>query len=95
MASHQSAIKRARQNERRRLRNKGYRTRVRNAIKAVRAAVSEKAAGRAQEALATAVPIIMKAASKGILHRNNSARKIARLSKSVQGISQPSQPAQA
>lgn len=83
MATHQSALKRARQNERRRLRNKAYRTRVKNAIKAVRAAVDEKAPEKAQEALSRAVPIIMKAASKGVLHPNNSARKIARLSRSV------------
>lgn len=86
MATHQSALKRARQNERRRIRNKAVRTRVRNAIKAVRAAVEEKAPEQAQQALAQAVPLIMKAASKGVLHPNNSARKIARLSKSVHGL---------
>lgn len=86
MATHKSALKRARQNERRRLRNKAYRTRVKNAVKTVRSAVAEGAPEKAQEALAKAVPIIMEAASKGVLHRNNSARKIARLSKSVQEL---------
>lgn len=88
MATHKSALKRARQNERRRLRNKAYRTRVKNAVKAVRVAVAEKAPEKAQQALAQAVPIIMEAASKGVIHRNNSARKIARLSKSVAQISE-------
>jgi small subunit ribosomal protein S20 len=72
------------------LRNKAYRTRVKNAVKAVRSAVEEKAAEKAHEALAQAVPVIMKAASKGVLHPNNSARKIARLSKSVQQLAQAS-----
>lgn len=89
MANHPSALKRARQNERRRLRNKAYRTRVKNVVKTVRAAVAEKASDKAQEALAQAVPLIMKAASKGVFHRNNSARKIARLAKAVQQISAP------
>jgi small subunit ribosomal protein S20 len=53
-------------------------------------AVTEKAEGKAQEALAKAVPIIMKAASKGVLHHNNSARKIARLSKAIQGLAKAS-----
>ena len=87
MATHQSALKRARQNERRRVRNKAYRTRVRNAIKAVRAALDGKAPDQARSALAQAVPVIMKAASKGVLHPNNSARKIARLSKAVGELS--------
>jgi small subunit ribosomal protein S20 len=88
LATHKSALKRARQNERKRLQNKAYRTRVKNAVKAVRVAVAEKASEKAQQALAQAVPIIMKAASKGVIHHNNSARKIARLSKSVAQISE-------
>ncbi|MFH0810202.1 MAG: 30S ribosomal protein S20 [Pseudomonadota bacterium] len=86
MANHPSALKRARQNERQRLRNKAYRTRVRNAIKAVRGAVAAKTVDKAQEALAQAVPIIMRASTKGVLHRNHSARKIARLSKAVHAL---------
>jgi small subunit ribosomal protein S20 len=89
LASHKSALKRARQNEVQRVRNKAYRTRVKNAVKAVRAAVDEKVPEKAQAALAQAVPIIMKAAAKGVLHRNNSARKIARLSKSVTDLTKP------
>ncbi len=83
MATHKSAMKRARQNERRRLRNKSIRTRVKNVIKKVRLAVERKSLEEAQEALKEAIPVIDKAASKGVLHKRNAARKISRLTKKV------------
>lgn len=86
MANHASALKRARQNEVRRTRNKAVRTRVRNAIKRVRTAVDEKDASAAQAALAHAESLIDGAASKGVLHRNNAARQVSRLTKSVNAL---------
>ncbi len=86
MANHPSALKRARQNEKRRIRNRAMRTRVRGLIKKVRQAIAEGDPERAQAALAQAVPVIDKAAGKGVLHRRNAARKISRLSRQVHSL---------
>ncbi|MCF8080053.1 MAG: 30S ribosomal protein S20 [Desulfobacterales bacterium] len=79
MANHKSALKRAKQNEERKLRNKAVRTRVRSAVKEVRSASPEAAA----EALLAAQSTIDRAAKKGVLHRKNASRKISRLKKLV------------
>ena len=80
MANHKSALKRAGQNTRRRLRNKAVLTRVKNAIKDVRLAVAENAEDR-DTRLNTAKSDIDKAAKKGVLHKKTAARKISRLAK--------------
>ena len=86
MATHKSAIKRARQNRDRNLRNKLRRTRVKNVIKRVRAAINEKSPEAAQTALAAAIPVIHKAAQDGAIHRNTASRKISRLTRHVNAI---------
>ncbi len=86
LANHASALKRARQNEKRRMRNKAYRTRVRGVIKSVRQAIQAKDPEAAREALNRAVPIIDKAASKGVLPKKNASRKISRLAKQVHAL---------
>jgi len=83
VASHKSALKRARQSEMRRLRNKAVKTRVKSAVKAVRQALEAGQKDEAAKALAQAVPIIDKAAGKGVLHSRNASRKISRLSQQV------------
>lgn len=80
MANHKSALKRAGQNERRRLRNKAVSTRVKNVVKAARTAMTQGA----EDALTTVVAAqsaIDKAAKKGVLHKRTAARKISRLAK--------------
>ncbi len=79
MANHKSALKRAKQNEAKNLRNKAVRTRVRSAVKQVRNASPETAA----ETLVAAQSTIDRAAKKGVLHRNSASRKISRLQKLV------------
>ena len=86
MANHASALKRARQNEKRRVRNKAVRTRLRGAIKSVRQALETKDQEAAREALKVAEPIIDKAASKGVLPKRTAARKISRLAKQVHAL---------
>ena len=86
MANHKSALKRARQNEIRRLRNKSIKTRTKNVTKSVRQAVDEKSIETARSELDSAKSIIAKAAKKGVLHKNTAARKISRLSKLVENI---------
>ena len=86
MANHKSAIKRARQNEDRRLRNKATKTRVKNIVKKVRLAVSENASETAVENLNEAKSVLQNAAKKGVIHKNTASRKISRLAKSVNAI---------
>ena len=86
MAHHKDAIKRMRQNEKRRTKNRAYRSRMRNQIKAVRAAVESGDASTAQTELRSATSIIHRLAGKGIIHRNQAARRISRLNKAVKKI---------
>jgi small subunit ribosomal protein S20 len=79
LATHLSAIKRARQNEKRRLRNLRIKTTVKSSIKKVRMALERKDIEGAEKALLKAIPLIQKAHSKGVFHRKTSSRKISRL----------------
>ena len=87
MANHKSAEKRARQNLKRRMRNKAVRTRVKHMTKEVRSAAGEKSKEEATVELKTAQSEIAKAAKKGVIHRRTAARKISRLSKLVNSVS--------
>ena len=77
MANTKSAMKRIRQNERRRIRNRGVRSKVRTAVKIARS--TEGAEMRA--AIAEAIRGLDKAVSKGVLHRNTAARKKSALAR--------------
>src|SRR5437867_6122989 len=80
MANIKSQIKRNRQNEGRRLRNKAARSEIKTRVKrAVDAA--EGGAADTPEALRTAVKRIDKAAAKGIIHKNQAANRKSRLMK--------------
>jgi small subunit ribosomal protein S20 len=82
MANIRSQIKRNRQNERRRLRNKGVRSEAKTRIKAaVRAA--ETGGEDRDEALRQAVKRLDKAAAKGIIHPNQAAKRKSRLARRV------------
>ena len=87
MANHKSALKRARQSETRRLRNIGYKTRVKHAVKEVRTAITNNSTEQAKETLIKAVSIIQKTSSKGIIHRKKASRKISRLARQVNRLS--------
>ncbi|MBW1900848.1 MAG: 30S ribosomal protein S20 [Deltaproteobacteria bacterium] len=86
MANHKSALKRAKQNEVRRIRNKGYKTRVKKAVREVRTAIANNSQEQAQASFLEAVSIIQKTASKGIIHRNQASRKISRLAHQLNQI---------
>ena len=86
LANHKSALKRARQNEIRRLRNKSNKTKVKGLIKDVRLAVDENAADSAAEKLNTVKSAIDKAAKKGVIHKRTAARKVSRLTKLVNSV---------
>ncbi len=75
MANHPSALKRHRQSEKRRLRNR--------VVRAVRTAVASRDPAAAAQTLARASRELDKAVTKGVLHRNSAARKISRLAHAV------------
>ncbi len=87
MAKHRSVMKRDRQGKVRRVRNMSRKTRVKNAVKAVRAAVTQNQSEQAQAALQKALPVIQNVAAKGALHWKTAARKISRLTRSVNALS--------
>jgi len=95
LTTHRSAIKRAKQSEVRRMRNRARKTVVKNVVKRVRVALASKSAEEAQAALSQAVPVIDKAAAKGTLHRKTASRKISRLSTQVHALVAEQQPATA
>ena len=86
MPNHKSAIKRVRQNEKRRVRNRQIVSTARTFVKRVRAAVDSGNAEEARAALPAAVKALNVAASKGVIHRNQAARKISRLTRAVNGV---------
>ncbi len=87
MANHKSAIKRARQNEGKRIQNKRLKTRIKKVTKEIRLAGDESQKSTALNRLNLAKSVIDKAAKKGAIHRNTASRKISRLSKVVDAIS--------
>ena len=74
-----SAIKRMRQNVRRRERNQRFRSAARTYIKRTRRLIAEGKLEEAQQVAHQAIITLDKAAEKGVLHRNNAARRKSRL----------------
>jgi len=83
VANHPSALKRHRQSEKRRLRNRAIKSRLRHLVREVRTAISSKDSEAAAKRLAGASRALDKAVAKGVLHRNNASRRIARLAHAV------------
>jgi small subunit ribosomal protein S20 len=83
LANTKSAEKRNRKSQKRRARNASVRTTVRTSVKRAREAILAKDPVKAGEALREATRILGKAASKGVLHPKNAARRIARLAHSL------------
>ncbi len=83
MANIKSAIKRNKQNEKRRLRNRVYRGRARTLITKARLTLENGDQTASVEAVKLAVSALDKAAEKGVLHKNNAARRKSRLMKKL------------
>ncbi|MDE0804639.1 MAG: 30S ribosomal protein S20 [Acidimicrobiales bacterium] len=84
MANIKSQIKRNRQNEKRRVRNKTVRSEIHTRTKAALAAA--EAGEDSAEKLQAAIRRIDSATSKGVLHKNTAARQKSRLIKQVRRI---------
>ena len=80
MANTKSAIKRMRQSETRRARNRMIRSKVRTAVKIARTAVAGPGP-EARSAVLDAIRTLDKAVTKGVLHRNTAARKKSALAR--------------
>ncbi|MCX7683594.1 MAG: 30S ribosomal protein S20 [Anaerolineae bacterium] len=79
MANTKSALKRLRSAERRRLRNRMHKGRARTAVKKARLLIEAGKLEEAREAVRAAVSALDRAAEKGVIHKNNAARRKSRL----------------
>jgi len=86
LATHKSAIKRSKQSEKQRERNASVKSRVKTAIKSVLGAVESKDKEASKTALAESVPLLAKAAAKGVFHKKTMSRKISRLTRKANAI---------
>ncbi len=87
MANTKSAEKNARQAVRRAVANRARQSRVRTFIKNVEEAIASGDKEKAKAALGAATPVLMRSATKGVLHRNTVSRKISRLSARIKSLS--------
>ncbi len=83
MASHDSALKAHRQNVRRREHNRNLRTRLRNALRDIRAAIDSEDADKVKDALRNTISLVDKMAAKKLIHRNTAGRYKSRLASRV------------
>ncbi len=86
MANHKSAIKRHKQELKKAARNRAQRTRIKNAIKDVHAAIACENVDLAQKALIKATSVMAKASSKGAVHWKKVARKVSRTARAVNAM---------
>ena len=86
MANHKSCKKRILVTEKKNTINTARRSAVKTAIKKVDTAVANNDAAAANAALTDAISAIDKAQTKGVYHKNNASRKVARISKAVNSI---------
>jgi small subunit ribosomal protein S20 len=86
LANIKSQIKRNRQNEKRRLRNRNARGMTRSAVKIARTVIETGEMESAQNSVRSAISALDKATQKGILHKNNAARRKSRLMKRLAAL---------
>jgi small subunit ribosomal protein S20 len=83
LANIKSAIKRNKQNEKRRQQNRVFRGEARTMVKKARVAIASEEKEEAKANVLAAVKALDKAASKGVIHKNNAARRKSRLMKQL------------
>ena len=86
MANTQSAKKAVRKIERKTEVNRSRRSQMRTYLRKVEEALATGDQKAATAALADAAPLVMRAAQKGIVHKNTASRKVSRLSKRVRAL---------
>ena len=83
MATHESALKAHRQNVHRREHNRQLRTRLRSALRDIRAAIDGGDPAKVKDALRDTISLVDKMAGKGLIHRNTAGRYKSRLASRV------------
>ena len=83
MANTKSARKATRQIAKRTEINKARRTTLRSSMRKVEEAIASGDRTAAAAALKAAEPVIMRAAQRGVVHKNNASRKVSRLSRRI------------
>lgn len=83
---HPSAIKRNRQNQKRRVRNRAIRSEVRGKVRAARETIAAGDPAAAQSELRVVIRELDRAVTKGVMHRNAASRRISRLSKQAAAL---------
>jgi small subunit ribosomal protein S20 len=86
MANTKSAKKAVRKIERRTAVNRSRRSQMRTYVRKFDEALATGDAAAATSALQEAVPLVMRAAQKGILHQNTASRKVSRMTKQVRAL---------
>ena len=86
MANIKSQIKRNKQNQKRRMRNRVYRGTARTYVRKAEAAIKVGDAQASQEEVLKAIRALDKAASKGVIHKNNAARRKSPLVKKLNSM---------
>jgi small subunit ribosomal protein S20 len=79
LANTKSAMKRARVSERRRVRNRRYRSASRTLVRGALTQINQQNTETSAEAVQRAISMLDRAASKGVIHKNNAARRKSRL----------------
>jgi small subunit ribosomal protein S20 len=86
LANIKSAIKRNKQNEKRRQHNRHYHGSARTYVRKARLAIESGDVETAREATLMAVSALDKAAEKGVIHKNNASRRKSRLMKQLAAL---------
>jgi small subunit ribosomal protein S20 len=86
MANHFSALKRARQTEKRTARNRANTSRLRGSLRELRESLAKGDKAAAEKVYRSTVSSLDKAIQKGVLHKNTAARYKSRLSARVKGL---------
>lgn len=86
MANIKSAIKRNKQNEKRRVSNRVYRGSARTLVSKAKEAIAENKPEDAKTATMAAISALDTAAQKGVIHKNNAARRKSRLMKQMASL---------
>ena len=93
MANIKSQIKRNKQNEKRRLRNRMYRGSTRATVRDARSILEAGNVEESRSAVMEAISALDKAAAKGVIHKNNAARRKSRLMKRLASLDAESESA--
>jgi small subunit ribosomal protein S20 len=86
MANHFSALKRARQTEKRTVANRANKSRLRSALRKFRAALAAGKQEQAQAGYRETASILDKSVQKGVLHKNTASRYKSRLGKRLNAV---------